>query len=76
LEFIILVLWVSGDPGCGKSVLSFLVDELKGTASQLILPATVCFFFCDDKIESQKDGKSVFSGLLHQKETEAEFAGR
>ncbi|KAH0537658.1 hypothetical protein FGG08_005571 [Glutinoglossum americanum] len=61
------LLWVSGDPGCGKTVLSsFLVDELKGTGSQATLPATVCFFFCDDKIESQKDGKEVLSGLLHQ----------
>jgi hypothetical protein len=61
------LLWVSGDPGCGKSVLSsFLVDELKGTGSQATLPATVCFFFCDDKVESQKNGKDVLSGLLHQ----------
>lgn len=61
------LLWVSGDPGCGKSVLSsFLVDELKDSGSQAILRATVCFYFCDDKIESQKDGKAVLSGLLHQ----------
>ncbi|KAI9857467.1 MAG: hypothetical protein M1813_008217 [Trichoglossum hirsutum] len=61
------LLWVSGDPGCGKTVLSsFLVDELNSASSQATLPATVCHFFCDDKIESQKDGKAILSGLLHQ----------
>jgi hypothetical protein len=60
------LLWLSGEPGCGKSVLSFLVDELKGTQSQATFPATVCFSFCDDKVESQKDGTAILSGLLHQ----------
>jgi ankyrin repeat domain-containing protein 50 len=43
-----------------------LVDELKDTGSQATLPATVCFFFCDDKIESQKSANAVLCGLLHQ----------
>ena len=42
---------------------SFLIDELKSTMSP---PANVCFFFCDDKVESQKDAKAILSGLLHQ----------
>src|SRR5437016_684496 len=39
------LLWVSGEPGCGKTVLaSFLIDEL-----QTRLPnTTICYFFCDD----------------------------
>lgn len=61
------LLWYSGDPGCGKTVLSlFLVDKLKDLPSQSGFPATVCYFFCDDKIESQKDGTAVLSGLIHQ----------
>jgi hypothetical protein len=61
------LLWLSGDPGCGKTVLSsFLVDELRSTRSQAEFPATFCFFFCDDKIESQKDATAVLCGLLHQ----------
>lgn len=60
-------LWLSADPGCGKTVLSsFLVDELKSDRSQATFPATICYFFCDDKIESQKDGAAVLCGLTHQ----------
>jgi hypothetical protein len=61
------LLWVSGDPGCGKTVLSsFLIDTLKEAGSQSVPPATVCFFFCDDKIEFQNDGSAILSGILHQ----------
>jgi ankyrin repeat domain-containing protein 50 len=57
------LIWVSGDPGCGKTVLSsFLIDKVK----QLIPSATVCFFFCDDKIDSQKDATALLRGILHQ----------
>ena len=35
------LLWLSADPGCGKSVLaSFLVEELQTTSSQEMLPGT------------------------------------
>ncbi|KAL6408559.1 hypothetical protein AUP68_08419 [Ilyonectria robusta] len=60
-------LWVSGDPGCGKTVLaSFLVDVLKASAVQASTPTTTCFFFCDEKIDSQCDGASILAALLHQ----------
>ncbi|KAI9855703.1 MAG: hypothetical protein M1813_009665 [Trichoglossum hirsutum] len=58
------LLWVSGDPGCGKTVLSsFLVDELNSSAPK---SENVCFFFCDDKLEQRKDAKSILASLLHQ----------
>jgi ankyrin repeat domain-containing protein 50 len=61
------LLWVSADPGCGKSVLAkFLVDELKGRESQSILPGTVCFFFCKDDNDEQKSATSALRALLHQ----------
>ncbi|KAF8241787.1 hypothetical protein K440DRAFT_676974, partial [Wilcoxina mikolae CBS 423.85] len=61
------LLWVSADPGCGKSVLaSFLVDELNSPESQLELPGTVCFFFFKDDDEQQKNSTFALSALLHQ----------
>ena len=60
------LLWASGDPGCGKTVLSsFLIDELKGNEAQPS-PWTICFFFCDDKIEAQRDAKAILRGVIHQ----------
>ncbi|KAA8893229.1 hypothetical protein FN846DRAFT_228488 [Sphaerosporella brunnea] len=61
------LLWVSGDPGCGKSVLaSFLVDQLNRLVSQSELPSTVCFFFFKDDNEEQKTATFALSALLHQ----------
>lgn len=55
------VLWISGRAGSGKTVLSsFLIDELRG-----FFP-TVCFFFSDNKIMSQKTASSLLRGILHQ----------
>lgn len=61
------LLWVTGDPGCGKTVLtSFLIDAVRASAAQINTPTAVCFFFCDEKIEHQNDGGSILSGILHQ----------
>ena len=55
------LLYVTADPGCGKSVLSrYLIDQ--------ILPddgGTVCYFFKDD-FEDQKSSLSALCTLLHQ----------
>jgi ankyrin repeat domain-containing protein 50 len=57
------LLWVSADPGCGKSVLSkSLIDEdLKSTESRV-----TCYFFFKDDNEKQKSVTSALSALLHQ----------
>ncbi|KAI9855850.1 MAG: hypothetical protein M1813_009369 [Trichoglossum hirsutum] len=61
------LLWVSADPGCGKSVLaSYLVDKLNGHKSQATLPGTVCFFFFKDDNDSQKSATLALCALLHQ----------
>ena len=56
------LLWVSADPGCGKSVLakSLIEHELKSTESI----STCYFFFRDD--EEQSKLQSALCGLLHQ----------
>ncbi|KAK0742692.1 hypothetical protein B0T18DRAFT_305669, partial [Schizothecium vesticola] len=68
------LLWVSGDPGCGKSVLSsFLVDQLtanpphgKMPASSVPVPYVTVYFFCDDKIQEHRDAPSIVRSILHQ----------
>ncbi|KAF1835671.1 hypothetical protein BDW02DRAFT_629345 [Decorospora gaudefroyi] len=56
------LLWLSADPGCGKSVLSrALVDEkLLGTES-----VTICHFFFKDNDE-QNNATAALCALLHQ----------
>jgi hypothetical protein len=57
------LLWVSADPGCGKSVLaSFLVNELKSKSQ----PGTVCYFFFKDGNENQNSATLALCALLHQ----------
>lgn len=56
------LLWLSADPGCGKSVLSrALIDEkLVGTES-----STICYFFFKDNDE-QNNTAAAICALLHQ----------
>ncbi|KAH0534088.1 hypothetical protein FGG08_007313, partial [Glutinoglossum americanum] len=64
------LLWVSADPGCGKSVLSksLVEKELKSTESR----ATCYFFFKDDDIK-QKSVTHALSALLHQLFSQKKF---
>ncbi|KAK6349380.1 hypothetical protein TWF696_005668 [Orbilia brochopaga] len=57
------LLWVSADPGCGKSVLaaSLLRHELAKTQTR----TTCYFFFKDDDIERRSAANAV-SAILHQ----------
>jgi NACHT domain len=66
-ERISSLLWVSANPGCGKSVLaSFLVDELSSPESQSTLSATICHFFFKDDNDQQKNAAFALCALLHQ----------
>lgn len=57
------MLWVSANPGSGKSVLAkYLVDvELKTEGSR-----TTCYFFFKDDFEDQKSANGALSCILHQ----------
>ena len=56
------LLWISGDPGSGKSVLSkFLVDQAFPPASY-----TTCYFFFKDDNSEQRDSKYAVCALIHQ----------
>lgn len=61
------LLWVSADPGCGKSVLaSFLVDQFQSSKARTGLPETVCYFFFKDDAVEQKKAIYALSAILHQ----------
>ena len=56
-------LWVSADPGCGKSVLArYLVDDVLQTTET----RTTCYFFFKDDFKEQKSAANAISCLLHQ----------
>lgn len=57
------LLWVSADPGCGKSVLSksIIENEVKSNNSR-----TTCFFFFKDDNPDQSSASKALSALLHQ----------
>jgi hypothetical protein len=56
------LLWLSADPGCGKSVLSrVLIDENLVSAE----PVTLCYFFFKDN-EDQNNIATALCALLHQ----------
>ena len=57
------LLWVSADPGCGKSVLAkHLVDSVLPTTES----RTVCYFFFKDDFEDQRSVVSALCCILHQ----------
>ena len=57
------LLWVTADPGCGKSVLAkSLVDgELRSTTSHV-----TCYFFFKDESPEQRSPANAICALLHQ----------
>ncbi|SPO06587.1 uncharacterized protein DNG_09277 [Cephalotrichum gorgonifer] len=59
------LLWLSADPGCGKSVLaSFLVDHFASMPGEE-RPRVCYFFFKSDHLE-QRDGIHALQAVLHQ----------
>ncbi|KAJ5702122.1 hypothetical protein N7488_009670 [Penicillium malachiteum] len=55
-------LWVSADPGCGKSVLAkYLVDKVLPSPDR-----TVCYFFFKHGGTNQKTANSALASLLRQ----------
>jgi ankyrin repeat domain-containing protein 50 len=59
------LIWVSADPGCGKSVLSkALIDE--GLLGADPKNATTCYFFFKDDSANQRSATKALSALLHQ----------
>jgi hypothetical protein len=59
------LLWVSADPGCGKSVLAkYLADEVLLPSSTTT--TTMCYFFFKEDFEDQKSAVTALCSILHQ----------
>lgn len=57
------LLWVSADPGCGKSVLAkYLVDQVLSSTSK----RTTCYFFFKDDFPDQKSAANAICAILRQ----------
>src|SRR2546421_3831359 len=57
------LLWVSADPGCGKSVLAkYLVDAMLRSRKS----RTTCYFFFKDDFEDQRSATSALCCILRQ----------
>ncbi|CAG7918233.1 unnamed protein product [Penicillium olsonii] len=57
------LLWVSADPGCGKSVLSkYLVDEVLPSARK----RKICYFFFRDDYPDQRTSAIALASLIRQ----------
>ncbi|RAH41751.1 uncharacterized protein BO95DRAFT_517666, partial [Aspergillus brunneoviolaceus CBS 621.78] len=57
------LLWVSADPGCGKSVLTrYLVDDLLLNDNK----RTVCYFFFKDDFPDQRSAAGALAAILRQ----------
>ncbi|TGO61109.1 hypothetical protein BOTNAR_0134g00070 [Botryotinia narcissicola] len=61
------LLWVSGNSGSGKTILlAFLLENLGSSISSAGTKLIVCCFFCDEKIEAQRDVKAIIRSLIYQ----------
>ena len=60
------LLWLSGGPGIGKTMISsFLVEELAHLAERSS-QMTLAYYFCDDKVEDRRTATAILRGLLLQ----------
>lgn len=61
------LLWLSADPGCGKSVLSkYLVDRKGDVLTLSAKPPVVCYFFFKDGEADCVDASKALCAILHQ----------
>ena len=60
-------LWVTADPGCGKSVLSrHLVDSYMTRATASDEEDIVCYFFFKDDADSNRSATNALASIIHQ----------
>ncbi|GKU22155.1 unnamed protein product [Fusarium langsethiae] len=57
------LLWISGPPGKGKTVISIFLSKLMEATKP---DSTVIYFFCDNKTASRNSAVNVLRGLMSQ----------
>ncbi|KAL3417553.1 ankyrin repeat protein [Phlyctema vagabunda] len=61
------LLWITGYPGSGKTILStYLLEYLGAGEHSPYLRTTLCYFFCDKKIDTQRDAMAILRSIIHQ----------
>ncbi|KAF9769926.1 hypothetical protein IL306_012583 [Fusarium sp. DS 682] len=61
------LLWISGDPGCGKTTLAiFLIDSINQRQFLGDPEFVMTYFFFDANIAAQANGTSLLFALIHQ----------
>ena len=60
------LLWLIGHPGCGKTITSLSLADHLEQHQRPGKSVTVLLYFCDDKINRQKDAIGVLTGLILQ----------
>ncbi|MCJ1272574.1 hypothetical protein MMC21_000360 [Puttea exsequens] len=61
------LLWISGHPGSGKTVLSsYLSQKLTTKGIATTRAPLVCYFFCNDGIEDQRDARAILRSIIFQ----------
>ncbi|KAI9730863.1 MAG: hypothetical protein M1834_005581 [Cirrosporium novae-zelandiae] len=61
------LLWVTADPGCGKSVLSkFLINSYKSERQKDTSNTSICYFFFKDDSDENKSAAHALCAILHQ----------
>ncbi|CZR56660.1 uncharacterized protein PAC_06549 [Phialocephala subalpina] len=61
------LLCINGYPGSGKTILSaYLLEYLTTGKFSPGLRTTLCYFFCDEKIDTQRDGTAILRSIIHQ----------
>ena len=60
------LLWLSGGPGKGKTMISMFLAERLETHAKQYKTATFLQYFCDNKVEKCRTATAVLRGLLYQ----------
>ncbi len=60
------LLWISGGPGKGKTMLSIFLTEELAKVLELLKDAKLIFYFCDNQDENRNTAIAVLRGLLFQ----------
>lgn len=61
------LLWVSANPGCGKSVMAkFLIAHLQSQIDEDTTTFNLCYFFFKEGLEQQHNASCAVSAITHQ----------
>ncbi|TGJ72003.1 hypothetical protein EYR41_003922 [Orbilia oligospora] len=58
------LLWVTGPPGCGKTILSSYVSEI--LSGEAMGSSIACHFFCDARIKERQDPIIMLRSIIYQ----------